>query len=130
MTQCCTGYDVTVWGRTAPAEAHSAGVSHIHSACALRAALPAARVLVCLLPLTPALRGVLCADVFARLPRGTVVINAGRGAHVVEADLLAALQSGAHPAPCVLARLHFCPAANRAGPCGMPCPVCYPTPRG
>ena len=33
-------------------------------------------------------------DLFAALPRGAVVINAARGAHLVEADLLEALESG------------------------------------
>ena len=34
------------------------------------------------------------AETFARLPRGAFVINAGRGGHLVEEDLLAALESG------------------------------------
>jgi glyoxylate/hydroxypyruvate reductase len=49
---------------------------------------------VCLLPLTPQTQGILCAELFARLPPGAHLINVGRGAHLVEPDLLEALNSG------------------------------------
>jgi glyoxylate/hydroxypyruvate reductase A len=51
-------------------------------------------VLVCLLPLTPSTGGILNAKTFSGLPQGASVINVGRGPHLVEADLLAALDSG------------------------------------
>lgn len=51
-------------------------------------------VLVCLLPATPATRGILNAELFARLPRGARLVNLARGAHLVEEDLLEALDSG------------------------------------
>lgn len=51
-------------------------------------------VLVCLLPLTAATRGILDARRFDLLPKGACVINLARGAHVVEHDLLAALDAG------------------------------------
>ena len=44
--------------------------------------------------MTPETENILNADLFARLPRGAGLINAGRGRHLVEADLLAALDSG------------------------------------
>lgn len=51
-------------------------------------------VLVCLLPLTPSTAGILNIETFSALPRGASVINVGRGPHLVEADLLAALDNG------------------------------------
>lgn len=61
---------------------------------ALAASLPACRVLVNLLPLTPSTEGLLNAALFAALPHGASVINLARGAHVVDAELLAALDAG------------------------------------
>ena len=51
-------------------------------------------ILINLLPLTAATHGLLDARALATLPRGAALVNLARGAHVVEADLLAALDSG------------------------------------
>lgn len=56
--------------------------------------LAASEILVCLLPLTPETRGILDRHLFAHLPHGAAIINAARGGHLVEADLVAALESG------------------------------------
>jgi glyoxylate/hydroxypyruvate reductase A len=56
--------------------------------------LAAVEIVINLLPLTAATHGVLNAQFFAALPRGASVINLARGAHVVDGDLLAALDSG------------------------------------
>lgn len=60
----------------------------------LPAFLKDVEVLVCLLPLTPDTTGILNAELFAHLPKGASLINAARGGHLVEADLLAAMKSG------------------------------------
>lgn len=52
-------------------------------------------VLVAALPSTPQTRGILDAAALARLRRTATVVNVGRGDAVVEADLLAALRTGA-----------------------------------
>jgi glyoxylate/hydroxypyruvate reductase len=55
--------------------------------------LAESEILVCLLPLTTATTGILNARRFAQMRRGACLINAARGGHVVEGDLLAALDS-------------------------------------
>jgi glyoxylate/hydroxypyruvate reductase len=59
----------------------------------LSAFLARSEILVNLLPLTAQTKGILNKDAFAMLPSGASVINLGRGAHVVEPDLMAALDS-------------------------------------
>jgi len=51
-------------------------------------------ILVCLLPLTDATRGLLDARLFATLPRGASIINVGRGPQLNQEDLIGALDSG------------------------------------
>ncbi|MBK7315710.1 2-hydroxyacid dehydrogenase [Candidatus Aalborgicola defluviihabitans] len=56
--------------------------------------LAASRVLVCLLPLTPETRDIMNHANLSRLQSGAYIINVARGAHLVEDDLLALLDSG------------------------------------
>jgi glyoxylate/hydroxypyruvate reductase A len=56
--------------------------------------LRGARVLVCMLPLTPETAGLLDRTRLALLARGAYLINVARGAHVAETDLLALIRSG------------------------------------
>ncbi len=56
--------------------------------------LSASRVLVNLLPLTPDTANVMNQDTLGRLQPGAYVINVARGAHLVEEDLLALIDSG------------------------------------
>ena len=85
------GYAVSGWSAR---PASIAGVRTLAGDAALPAVLADAQVLVNLLPLTPATRGLIDARLLARLPRGASVVNLARGAHLVEADLLEALASG------------------------------------
>ena len=73
----------------------------LHAACAALAiciavpdVLAQTRMLVCLLPLAAETAGILNQGTFARMVPGGYVINVARGAHLVEEDLLAALDSG------------------------------------
>lgn len=50
--------------------------------------------LVCLLPLTPDTEGLLARPLFDAAKRGCYLVNAGRGRHLVEDDLLDALEVG------------------------------------
>jgi glyoxylate/hydroxypyruvate reductase A len=56
--------------------------------------LAASRVLVNLLPLTPDTTNLINKDTLARLQSGAYVINVARGAHLVDEDLLALMDSG------------------------------------
>nr|MBP7567091.1 glyoxylate/hydroxypyruvate reductase A [Burkholderiaceae bacterium] len=69
-------------------------VQGFHGDDALPAFLEGLDTLVCLLPLTPATRGILGRATFDRLPRGATLVHVGRGEHLVPADLQAALADG------------------------------------
>jgi len=60
----------------------------------LKAMLPQVAVLVLVLPLTSATRGIVNADLLARLRPGARLVNAARGALIVDAELLCALDRG------------------------------------
>ena len=51
-------------------------------------------IAVCLLPLTRETEGIFCARTFAMMPKGAMLVNVGRGKHVVNEDLISALDSG------------------------------------
>lgn len=71
-----------------------AGVRSYQGAAQLEDFLAASRFLVCLLPLTTQTENLLNAERLAQLRPGGYVINVARGAHVVDADLIAAIDSG------------------------------------
>lgn len=85
------GYPVSGWSQrpsTLPP------VATHHGNAALPKVLREADVVINLLPLTPATRGLFCAARFEAMRPGANLVNLARGAHVVDADLLAALDSG------------------------------------
>ncbi|WP_244847671.1 glyoxylate/hydroxypyruvate reductase A [Caballeronia sp. SL2Y3] len=71
-----------------------AGVEVFAGPAQFDAFLDGAKVLINLLPHTPDTEGILNARVFGKLARGAYLVNVARGPHVVDADLLAALDSG------------------------------------
>lgn len=85
------GFQCAGWGRT-PRELP--GVESFAGEEGLDAFLARTDILVCLLPLTTATRGILSRALFDRLPPGAALVNVGRGGHLVEQDLLDALDSG------------------------------------
>ena len=84
------GFPVHGWSASGRAVA---GVTMHAGLAALDGFLATVRVLVAALPLTPDTRGVLNASRLARLPQGAYIVNVGRGALLVEQDLVAALDS-------------------------------------
>jgi glyoxylate/hydroxypyruvate reductase A len=85
------GFKVSAWVRSPRKDAE---VPTFHGDDQLAAFLGQTDIAVCLLPLTPQTQGIFCARTFAMMPRGAMLVNIGRGKHVVEKDLIAALDSG------------------------------------
>lgn len=85
------GFEVAGWSRH---EKTVEGVESFAGAGQMTAFLNRSEILVVLLPLTPETEGIINARTLAALPRGAFVINLARGGHVVDDDLLAALDSG------------------------------------
>src|SRR5438132_3737084 len=85
------GFDVAGWSRSAKT---AAGIATYAGAAGLPELLGRSEILVCLLPLTAETEGILNARTLALLPPGAALVNAARGAHLAEEDLLAALASG------------------------------------
>ena len=85
------GFPVAGWSRSAK---HVPGFATYAGATGLIEMLARSDILVCLLPMTPETENILDGRLFARLPRGAGLVNAGRGRHLVEADLLVALDGG------------------------------------
>ena len=84
-------FPINGWSRSAKA---IEGVRAFTGAHQFHDFLAASRVLVNLLPLTPDTAHVMNQDTLRRLQPGAYVINVARGAHLVDEDLLAALDSG------------------------------------
>jgi len=90
------GFDVAGWSRT---RKEIKEIAVFAGEAEFPAFLARTDILVCLLPLTPATRGILNRGTFSLLARdgvvgGPIVINAGRGGLQVEADIVAALDDG------------------------------------
>jgi glyoxylate/hydroxypyruvate reductase A len=90
------GFKVAGWSRSAKT---ISGIETFHGPAGLDAFLARTEILVCLLPRTPNTEGILNLALLRKLKRdgaagGAFLINAGRGALQVDADILAALDDG------------------------------------
>ncbi len=85
------GLRVRCWSRS---EKHFDGVESFHGQAQFAAFLKGTQVIVNLLPNTPETAGILNKSVFSQLNHGAYIINLARGAHLLEDDLLEALNSG------------------------------------
>ena len=85
------GFPVSAWVRS-PREDEEVPI--FHGRGQLEPFLNQTDIAVCLLPLTRETEGIFCARTFAMMPRGAMLINVGRGKHVVYEDLIRALDSG------------------------------------
>jgi glyoxylate/hydroxypyruvate reductase A len=92
------GFAVAGWSRTAK---QVEGVRSFAGESDLDPFLAQSDILICLLPLTPATQGILNRRTLSKLPKGAYVINAARGDHLVEEDLLAVLESGRLSGACL-----------------------------
>ncbi len=99
------GFPVAGWSRS---KKDVPGIETFHGPDGLDAIASRSDILVCLLPLTADTRGIIGRQLLGRLPRGAFVINPARGGHVVDADLIAALDSG-HIAGATLDVFHIEP---------------------
>ena len=93
VTETLVKFDFPVlgWSQTIK---HVEGVTCLAGADAFDEFLSRTRILVCMLPLTPLTRDIVCGTTLSRLLPGAYFINVARGAHVVESDLLALIRSG------------------------------------
>jgi glyoxylate/hydroxypyruvate reductase A len=85
------GFQIAGWSRS---RREIEGVTCFAGAGELPEFLARTDILVCLLPLTDETRGMLGAKLFAQLPKGAKLVNTGRGGHLDQDALLAALDSG------------------------------------
>jgi glyoxylate/hydroxypyruvate reductase len=85
------GFDVAGWSRRPKA---IDGIASFHGDAGFAPFLARSEIVICLLPLTAATESLLNARTFALMPRGGMIVNVGRGGHVAEDDLIAALDSG------------------------------------
>jgi glyoxylate/hydroxypyruvate reductase A len=85
------GFPVSAWVRSSRAQEE---VPIFHGNDQLERFLNQTDIAVCLLPLTRETEGIFCARTFAMMPKGAMLVNVGRGKHVVAADLIKALDSG------------------------------------
>jgi glyoxylate/hydroxypyruvate reductase A len=85
------GFPVTAWASRAR---DAGGVAVVAGQAGFDRVVSTSAALINVLPLTPETAGILCAPVFAAMRDDAILIQLARGAHVVEPDLIAALDAG------------------------------------
>ncbi|MDC6388529.1 glyoxylate/hydroxypyruvate reductase A [Maribacter sp. PR1] len=85
------GFSVQGWSRS---KKTIKGVRTFSGSEEFNSFLESTQILVCLLPLTPETEGILNSELFSKLPKGCYIINVARGGHLVNEDLLKALDNG------------------------------------
>lgn len=85
------GFQLRGWSRS---EKSWPGIKTFHGKGQLKEFLSSCEILVCLLPLTTETENILNYNTLAALPPGACLINPARGRELVDADLLALLDSG------------------------------------
>jgi len=85
------GFPIRCWSRTAR---QIDGVTNYYGADQLNDFLDGTQVLINLLPNTPQTVGIINRQLLSQLNPAAFVLNLARGAHLVEDDLLAALEAG------------------------------------
>lgn len=83
------GYPTSCWSRTQKEPVN--GITYFNGLDALPKFLSQTNVLVCLLALTEQTVGIMNSTLFSQLPEGAFIINCARGEHLVDVDLLNAL---------------------------------------
>ena len=92
------GFPVTGWSRSPK---QLPGITCHHGAEGLSKALEATQILILLLPDTPQTKNILNANTLAQMPRGSVIINPGRGSLIDDEALVMALRDGHISAACL-----------------------------
>jgi len=84
-------FEVKAW---VPSPKPDADVPIFHGPDQLESFLGQIDIAVCLLPLTRETDGIFCTRIFNMMPKGAMLVDAGRGKHAVVPDLIKALNSG------------------------------------
>jgi glyoxylate/hydroxypyruvate reductase A len=85
------GFNVIGWSRT---QKTINGVTSYAGNGQLGEFLSQVYILICLLPLTNETRGILNLENFSKLPFGACLVNVARGEHLIDEDLMTALNEG------------------------------------
>ena len=85
------GYPVSAWASRARSED---GITVLSGRAGLEQVLGTAKVVINVLPLTPLTRGILNCETLTLMREDSLLIQLGRGDHLVEDDLIIALDEG------------------------------------